>query len=130
MKKVILWFLLIILAFYFLMYVLSKVLRGNPEEFLDGLMVVFWLTWILMPLFSVVLGVVCGIKNYGIPCITVTALLNAIFCGVTLFIVFNIDNISPNSTLNSHFKYCIIYIFGLTEISYFVVYGIKKIIRR
>ena len=122
MKKTILRFLIIIMLYYFLLYLFSRIIMGDdsPTNW-SGIAVIYLLVWCFIPLFTIIIGVVCGIKNYNFLFLILLAFANTILCWCVLLMLF------PKYGIGVEYALCII---GLMIIPYLVVCGIKKIILR
>jgi len=129
MKRKILQISIIILLFYSLLYVCSKIAGSFLTSYWSVLVIIIsvtFITYILIPCFSFALGAVCTIKKYGAFSLIVLGLVNLVSCGIFLF---STVNMNTNTSWPWVIKY-LSFMFVLSIASYFIIYSIKKFIKR
>jgi len=88
-KHMIVLFLVISILFYFGIYLFSiNIIQKSPSENWRGLTVLIWITYILIPAFTVLSGILNVFLIRNVFCILIWSVINSILCGLTLFFVF------------------------------------------
>lgn len=128
MKNNILRFLIITILFYFLVYLYPYFIGGsNPRENWNGLMISVSLTYAIIPLFTIIIGIICVVKNCNLSFLILLAFVNTILCGFVLYLIFHVNGISPKTSGVWYFEYSL-FILVLLIVSCFAANGIKKVI--